>query len=409
METFSYHCPACGGALKLNVFSQRLKCESCGNDYNPATLEKSNLISTPNGGLTTEQKKITQDFVEMNLYHCGSCGSEVITNDVEVTKICSFCGQPAIIYDRVTQVDRPDLIIPFKLTKGAALDAIKEKYKKAKCLPAEMDSLSVDSVYAIYIPYYVFDTKIDVAGHINLPGQNNTRIRKDFSGSSKRHVFFDSSKKLNDAVSVYLNPYPYSQAVPFEPTYLSGFYADLADVDSDALSKKVDNYVWEIVSEDLVSQIPGVPKRKVRNGNKDMYLKFSPAGAELVYEPLCDKKDIEILSTESVLCPVYFVTFKTSDGLANILVNGCTGKVVGSIPANEELVKKTLTRNCIIGAAIAAPAFAFAFANSPILWIGGIVAILTVYAIFGGARAKKKYNQIKYDMNTSSMFNLRRR
>ncbi|MCQ2517043.1 MAG: hypothetical protein MJ094_09350 [Saccharofermentans sp.] len=408
METYSYHCPTCGGGLKLNVFSQRLMCELCGNDYNPATLAHEGNISSPNN-TRLEQQTIVKNFVEMNLYHCGSCGAEVVTNDVEVTKICSFCGQSAIIYDRVTKMDKPDLIIPFKISKEDAILAVTEHYKKAKFIPAEFNTLSIDSVYAIYVPYFVFEAELVASGHINIPSQNNSVVRKDFSGKTKRHVFFDSSKILNDSVSIYLNPFPYRQAVPFEPTYLSGFYADISDVDSEKLSPKLTNYMWEILSEELVSNIPGVASRNVRANQKDIYDKFTRAGREHLNTPIVDTHNLNIISTESVLCPIYFVTFKTTNGLANIMVNGCTGKVVGSIPANEVLVKKTLIRNCAIMAPILAIVFAFAFMHAPLVWIGGIATILTMSFIISGMNAKKRYDTITKEMNTSSMFKLRRR
>lgn len=408
METYSYKCPACGGGLKLNVFSQRLMCELCGNDYNPATLEKEGRISTP-GISSTEQETIVKNFVEMNLYHCGSCGAEVVTNDVEVTKFCSFCGQSAIIYDRVTQIDRPDLIIPFKLSKEDAIYAVKENYKKARFLPEELNNLSIDSVYAIYVPYYVFDAELEASGHINLHGNNNTTIRKDFGGRTRRHVFFDSSKKLNDTVSIYLNPFPYKQAVPFEPTYLSGFYADIADVDSEKFEKRLNKYLWEILSEEQLSNMSGIPSREIRARNHDLNQKMTGFGREIYEEAILDMEDLEIIATESVLCPIYFVTFKTSEGLANILVNGCTGKVVGSVPANEALVKKSLIKNCAICAPILGIVFAFAFMHAPLIWIGGMAAILCASFVFGAKNAKSKYDTITSQMNTSSMFKLRRR
>ena len=45
--------------------------------------------------------------MECNIYKCTTCGAEVTINDAEAATFCAYCGQPTIVYSRVSSWAKP--------------------------------------------------------------------------------------------------------------------------------------------------------------------------------------------------------------------------------------------------------------------------------------------------------------
>ena len=65
---------------------------------------------------------------------------------------------PTVIRSRVAGALRPDLVIPFKLEKDAAVAALKKHYVKRPFLPrCFKDENRIQSIKGIYVPFFLFD------------------------------------------------------------------------------------------------------------------------------------------------------------------------------------------------------------------------------------------------------------
>ena len=62
---------------------------------------------------------------EMRSCCCPSCGAELVCDHATIAASCPYCDNPTVIRSRVAGALRPDLVIPFKLEKDAAVAALK--------------------------------------------------------------------------------------------------------------------------------------------------------------------------------------------------------------------------------------------------------------------------------------------
>ena len=95
---------------------------------------------------------------EMRSCCCRSCGAELVCDHATIAASCPCCDNPTVIRSRVAGALRPDLVIPFKLEKDAAVAALKKHYVKRPFLPrCFKDENRIQSIKGIYVPFFLFD------------------------------------------------------------------------------------------------------------------------------------------------------------------------------------------------------------------------------------------------------------
>lgn len=143
-----YKCPNCGADMRFDATTGLLKCDACGNtmkiedmphietedesdgkedapEVNPFGEEDikdeggaaNEIPSDPNSG---EAHFTEADAENTVVYKCKNCGAEVVTTKDTAATVCSFCGAPVVIGERVTGALQPKYVIPFKITKQEA-------------------------------------------------------------------------------------------------------------------------------------------------------------------------------------------------------------------------------------------------------------------------------------------------
>ena len=84
--------------------------------------------------------------------------AELVCDHATIAASCPYCDNPAVIRSRVAGALRPDLVIPFKLEKDAAVAALKKHYVKRPFLPrCFKDENRIQSIKGIYVPFFLFD------------------------------------------------------------------------------------------------------------------------------------------------------------------------------------------------------------------------------------------------------------
>lgn len=71
----------------------------------------------------------------MQSYTCPSCGAELVCDASTAATSCPYCGNPSIVPGRLSGAQKPDHIIPFRLSKADAVAALKKHYQKKPLLP----------------------------------------------------------------------------------------------------------------------------------------------------------------------------------------------------------------------------------------------------------------------------------
>lgn len=298
-------CPECGGAIEYNPQSGKMECRFCGNSYEP---EYDDIIFE------------NRESMECNVYECTSCGARLLVNGVESSTFCAYCGQPTVVFSRVSKELKPDYIIPFSVTREQAFQIVRGKFNKGAMVPKEIKNFRMEKMRGIYIPYFIYDIHYRDTQGLKRPGGKNSpakyfirRAECDFHG-----LLHDASKQLNDASTMRLEPYDLKALRPFEPQYLSGFYADKYDLNQ----KEIEANGVKRAKQFFDSEI----EKRLNEGNVHI-MHNNPA--------------YQINRIRYALLPAWFITFRYKNEPYTILVNGQTGKMVGTVPVDKGSMWKT--------------------------------------------------------------------
>lgn len=305
-----YPCPNCGGALKFDIPSQQMKCEHCEAQMNPYQIEE-------------KTDAIEQQTFETTIFTCSQCGGEVYSVDNEAASFCSFCGSPAILSSRLNTEKRPAYIIPFKVTKEDCKKAFAKKMRYAFFAPNEFKNPeNLHEFRGIYMPYWSY--QITQQSHVNVPGEKSYR-NGDYIITEHYNLSFDldasyagfshdASGSFYDSISESLAPYNVKDMVSFTPAFLSGYYADTADVDSQV-------YLQDALDCSVTATIDHLNHASLFSG---ISYKL-PLNPQEAFGTNCH-------SIDSTMYPVWFLTYQVNNRVAYATVNGQTGKVVTDMP-----------------------------------------------------------------------------
>lgn len=312
-----FDCPACAAALRFRPALGKLECISCGNTYEVSEFaDKKEASQSSFSG--------ENDTMECNIYTCTSCGAELAVNGVESSTFCSYCGQPTIVFSRVSSALKPKHIIPFSVSKEQAITAIRSHISKGFFVPNEIKNFEIERVRGIYLPFWLYD--IDYSDCQYLSGQvkqGKHTVTKYFYREAEctfHDMTLDASRQLSDESSQRLEPYNTSVLKPFETGYLSGFYADCYDMKSEQLTP--------LAISRAKSLFDGEVAKTVRASNIQI---------------LNNNAKYEIRKSEYTMFPAWFLTFRYQNEPYTILVNGQTCKVIGAVPYTKARITVLFT------------------------------------------------------------------
>ncbi len=383
-----YKCPNCNGALEYDPASDKMQCAHCGNAYFMWELDEDAVeyhqelptqseIEEENKLDFTEERTIYDEpeFIECKVYTCSSCGAELSVSDTEVSTYCAYCGQPTIVYNRVDKTRKPKYIIPFRITKEDAEIAISEELTKGFFIPSKVKEFEAERISGIYLPYFLFNVSFYHKVKVSY-GKNNKKIVEGDCNFVRLRQ--DASRAIEDELSYALEPYDMTELQEFEPGYLSGFYADRFDISEKQLTNTVGRRCKQMFDDEIASSCKGSVE-------------------ELYY---C-KPVYEITKADYAFLPVWFMTFRYKDIPYTMMVNGQTGKVVGTVPFHKTKVFITFL---LLLSLFSAPLIALGFwikqalgygfegVLTWILWMFLMVSIIFIPSVI------KKYKKIKANL-----------
>ena len=305
-----FACPNCGGNLKFDIPSQQLACEYCHTQADPYSFDDKSQKSFE-----------TQDY-EVTVFSCPQCGGEIVSADTSAAEFCSFCGASTILHSRLRNEKRPNYIIPFQKTKEDCKQAYSALMKKAFFAPdALKNPKHIDSFRGIYMPYWAF--YITQKNDFSLNGSRSHRrgdyiitdhfqLKGDIDAYYKG-LSYDASSSFDDNISEKIAPYDVKGMKAFTPAYLSGFYADTADVSSEE---------YRMQAEDLATE----------NSVKHIYRAPEFAGIGIKGSLGSGALGTKTENVDSTMFPVWFLSYRNGGRVAYATVNGQTGKVVTDLP-----------------------------------------------------------------------------
>ena len=280
MSVLTYPCPCCGAPLRYAGGQDRLQCDSCGNSFDLAAVQSFENAGT-HESITFEepqQQFSPEEMAAISGYVCQNCGAELMTDATTTATVCPYCGSAAVLPDQIAGGVKPELVVPFRITKEQAVRTFQEYFAGKRLLPnIFLNSANrIAELRQLYVPYWLFDCEASAdmtfdatRSHVLRDGEWEV-IRTDHfavrrSGTLRfERVPVDGSRKLDDRISESLEPYDLSDAVPFQPAVLAGAMADRADVDAAECERRVAERVKTTMAQVIRDTVTGYETVSVR-------------------------------------------------------------------------------------------------------------------------------------------------
>ncbi|MBD5525824.1 MAG: hypothetical protein HDR04_15675 [Lachnospiraceae bacterium] len=311
-----YECPNCGSNLKFDIASQQMLCSYCSTTVDPYSIQ------------SDHDAEESREY-DVTIFTCSQCGAELLSEDTTAATFCSFCGSTAILDSRIGKGHRPVHIIPFSKTKEDCKASYAKMMRRAIFAPKELkDEENIEKFRGIYMPYWVYS--FEKKGQITFRGSESRQkgdylITKHYDivsdvDAAYEGISYDAAASFSDDLSGAISPYDMKSGKPFTPSYLSGFYADVSDVDSSVYEQEAE----ELAVEDCFSKLAN-DSICSRYHVKDQKNAYSLRNA---LRPKCT-------AAESAMFPVWFLSYRKGDRVAYAVVNGQTGKAAADLPVDR--------------------------------------------------------------------------
>ncbi len=340
----NYQCPSCTGPLRYDGNSGKLQCDYCGSCYSTKEIEKiykKKLEEAEQAAVDEVAEEAAQidqtDAAEesyseqgwdaeqdgMKLYNCPSCGAQIVCDETTAATSCPYCGNPSVVPGQFHGILKPDYILPFKLSKEQAVEALKQYYKGKKLLPKKFSQQNhIEEIKGVYVPFWLFDGK--AAADVNYQA---TIVRTEKRGDdlitrtsyydvrragtvSFTRIPADGSSKMPDDLMDSIEPFDYTELKPFSTAYLPGFLADIYDVD--------DRKSFE--------------RAQKRSSNTTMEIMDSSVNGYSSVTPTHRKVHVQRERTAYALMPIWMLSTQWNRNNYIFAMNGQTGKFIGDLP-----------------------------------------------------------------------------
>lgn len=377
-ESVNYKCIACGGTMELDPKTGQLVCEYCDSRFSPEEVEAyyaeqqakqdaeaqeasrraeagEQSAYEQMGDYGSAPSALTEETIEeavevssseadpidaylsraswddderkgMRSFKCSSCGAQTMVDATTAVTECPYCGNTTVISGALTDEARPDYVIPFKVGKQAAADALNGYYKDKKFLPSEFASANrVEHIQGVYVPFWLYDGRAYGSGrfhatrvHTRKHGGETETITEHFEVERAGDMYFenvpaDGSDKMPDAHMDSIEPYRFDEMEPFSVGYMPGYMAERYDRDAKSCSSRARTRMENTFEDKLEDSVTGY-STKTRG--------------EVV-------SNSKITKVSQALLPVWMLhtSWQGEDYL--FAMNGQTGKMVGDLPVSK--------------------------------------------------------------------------
>lgn len=354
-----FKCPCCDGAIEFDSGLQKMKCPFCGSEFALQTLQdyaaELNESAPESMDWNTSAGAQWEDGEAegLRVYRCDTCGGEIVADETTGATHCPFCSNPVIMVGQFAGALKPDLVIPFKCSKEAAMATLQNHYKGKPLLPKIFkDQNRIKEVKGLYVPVWLFDTDADA--HVRYRA-TKTRFWSDsqynytetsyFSVTRAGSIAFenvpvDGSTKMDNTLMESIEPYNMADAVDFRTAYLSGYLADKYDVDSQESITRANQRIRSSTEESFASTVMG-------------YTSVVPVSSNI---------RLNNGRVRYALLPVWILNTAWEGKNFTFIINGQTGKVAGNLPMDKKAFWTWLL-------GIAGGVTAAALALSYLLWL----------------------------------------
>jgi len=334
-----FKCPCCDGAIEFDTGVQKMKCPYCGSEFEMESLqayeeERNEQLQDDMTWDTAAGSQWQEGEADgLRVYTCNSCGGEIVADETTGASECPFCGNPIVMTGQFAGNLRPDLVLPFKVDKKAAIAILNKHYQGKKLLPKVFkDQNHIKEVKGMYVPVWLFDTDADAQLRYKATrvrhwsdSQYNYTETSHFSvtrggGIGFENVPVDGSSKMDDTMMESIEPFNMKEAVDFQTAYLAGFLADKYDVDAESSIARANERIKTSTAEAFAKTVTG-------------YTSVVPVGSSI---------QLRNGRARYALLPVWLLNTQWNGQTFTFAINGQTGKIAGDLPMDKQAYRRWL-------------------------------------------------------------------
>ncbi|MBQ7922560.1 MAG: hypothetical protein IJ325_08295 [Clostridia bacterium] len=330
MENVTYKCPNCGASLDFGAATGQMQCEYCDSTFDVETLRDFSAETEEAGTEETnweqenpENHWTDEEAESLCSYVCRFCGAEVVTDKTTAASKCPYCDNNLIFTEKLTGSLKPDVVIPFKITKKQAEEALKQFCSGKFLLPKSYHTESrIAEIKGVYVPFWLYDCNAE--GNMRFDARNvRSWSDRNFIYTKTDHYLVertarmgfanipeDGSTKAEDNYMEALEPFDYRELRAFDMPYLSGFLADRYDVSAEECRTRAETRIRNSVEQEISKTVHGYQSMTVRSRQVHM----------------------EAGKVKYGLLPVWMLSTQYKDKIYRFAMNGQTGKFVGELP-----------------------------------------------------------------------------
>ncbi|HRU97136.1 MAG TPA: hypothetical protein P5092_06880 [Ruminococcus sp.] len=325
LDAAEYKCPNCNAELKFDPTTQKLSCDYCLSSF---TIDEIKEIYAESVAVMPDEAEETEDEFasHTSLYHCASCGADIMADEHTTALFCYYCHNPVILSGKLTGDYKPSKIIGFKITREQALSKFKHWCSGRMFVPKDFNSdEQLEKMTGLYVPFWVAncDLKADYAAvgrrvRSWTTGSTEYTETKEYSVVRSANIIAegipaDGESKIDDLLMESIEPFNYSELKDFSMSYFSGFFADKYDVDKAAVFPRIRSRATDAGRSIIRKSVSGYTSLKVMN----------------------ETYSIKKTDWQYIMLPVWFMTYRYNGKVYEFALNGQTGKLAGTPPLNK--------------------------------------------------------------------------
>lgn len=328
-----YKCPNCGGELNFDSGLQQMKCPYCDTTFEVEDLKAYDEVlkeEAPEEAYQWETQPGSEwqegETADMGVFTCQFCGGELVADKNTAATSCPFCDNPVVLTGRLSGDLKPDVVIPFKLDKKAAMEGFKKHLCGKRLLPKLFTSENrIQEIKGVYVPFWLFDADVDANIRYRA---TRTRMWSDSNYNYTETSYYallragnigfsmvpvDGSSKLADDLMESIEPFDPNGIVDFQTAYLSGYLADRYDVTAEQSIERANERIKTSTEQAFAATTGG-------------YATVVPQSTNL---------RLQNGKAKYALYPVWLLTTKWNEQTYTFAMNGQTGKFVGDLPMDK--------------------------------------------------------------------------
>lgn len=348
----NYQCPSCTGPMHFDPASGKLACDYCGSSFTVEEIEAlyrdraaqaasagENRAAAPEGSPWSEA-----EAAGLRAYNCPSCGAELLLDQTTTATSCPYCGNPTIVPASLSGALKPDLVIPFQVTKEQAVELLKKHYRKKPLLPRQFSMQNhLEEIQGVYAPFWLYDGQCAgsavfrgdkvrrwTEGSYNVTETSHFACEREGSQSFSC-IPVDGSTKMPDEHMDAIEPYDLSALKPFSMGYLPGYLAERFDVEAADALPRAEKRALQSLEDALRGTVEGYSGVTVKE--RDLHFRAE--------------------NTRYALLPVWLLTTRWNGKNYLFSINGQTGKPVGDLPISKGRLAAWFLGTWAVAAAVA--------------------------------------------------------